>query len=119
MYKLDPPVYGKWQEEDFPDLVEIEGFIFEKAIRKQPYEGVIEQYRQACDRDSMHLLVTEDGDYLIEHIDEYNPDRGFPLRHFIYDHPKGPGTLLAGAGVAGIIGALVSGKKSGKKGIVK
>jgi len=111
MYKVDPPIIEKWElpEGEFPDSIEIEGRMFHRAIRKQPYEGIIEQYREAVPKESMHLLVTGDGRWIIDHVDEYNPDLGFPMRHFIVDHPRGSSLVVGGLGVLGVIGSTLVG----------
>lgn len=117
MYPIEPAITGPWLLEpgDFPEVIEIEGQAFTRAIRKQPYEGVIEQYRAAVPRDSAHLLVLEDGSYLIDHVDEYNPDMGAPLRHWVVDHPRGKATIVAGLGVVGLVGSALYGEaKKGK-----
>lgn len=111
MYKVEPPIIERWElpEGEFPDSIEIEGKTFHRAIRKQPYEGVIEQYREAVPRESMHLLITSDGNWVIDHVDEYNPDLGFPLRHFIVDHPRGGSLVVAGLGALGVAGSVLVG----------
>lgn len=110
MYRVDPPITDKWEfGEDFPEAFELDGKVFERAIRTQPYQDVIVQYREAVPRDSAHLLVMNNGMWVIDHVDEYNPDRGFPFRHFVVDHPKGKGTLVAGAGLLGLAGAALCG----------
>lgn len=113
MYKLEP-IYGDWSVNDFPDRIEIDGQPFVRAIRKQPYSGVIEQYREEKPRDSMHLLVLDDGRWRIDHVDDYNPDMGHPVRHFLIDHPVGKVLLFTGAGlITGAI-AVQRGIKSAK-----
>jgi len=93
------PIYGKWDWQDYPQAVTIDGLTFARAVRRQPYKGVIAQYRQAVPRDSLHLLVLEDGNWLIDHADEYNPDMGYPVRHFLIDHPAGKALILTGSGI--------------------
>lgn len=111
MYLIEPPVSDVWPHgQDFPDVFEIDGHTFHRAIRSQPYEGVICQYREAVPRDSMHLLVMNDGQYVIDHVDQYNPDMGFPVRHFLIDHPAGKPLLVAGVGILGVAGAAIFGK---------
>jgi len=102
MYKLETPLYGDWSVPTFPDEVVIDGKTFQKALRKQPYDGVIEQYREATARDSYHLLVLDDGHWIIEHVDDYNPDMGYPVRHFLIDHPVGKVLLCTSAGLIGM-----------------
>ncbi len=111
MRKVDPPMIERWElpEGEFPEAITIDGMQFHRAIRKQPYEGVIEQYREAVPKNSAHLFVTNDGHWIIDHIDEYNPDLGFPVRHFIVDHPRGGSVLVAGLGVLGLAGSALVG----------
>lgn len=111
MRKVDPPMIEKWElpEGEFPDVITIDGMTFHRAIRKQGYEGVIEQYREAVSRNSAHLFVTNDGRWIIDHIDEYNPDMGHPLRHFIVDHPRGGSVVIAGLGALGVAGSVLVG----------
>jgi len=114
MYKVDPPIEGQWPFEGFPEAVTIDDTLFVKAIRKQAYDGVAEQYRQDTPKDSAHLLVKDDGTYIIDHVDEYNPDRGFPARHWLVDHPKGVATAVMGAGALGVIASSLMKAKAAK-----
>lgn len=118
MYPLEPPIEGVWPFPDFPEAVEIEDDTFVKTKREQPYEGVVAQYRQNVARDSGHLLVRSDGTYIIDHVDEYNPDMGHPVKHFLVDHPKGIATAIIGAGALGVMGSAVYGAAE-KKGVIK
>lgn len=115
MHPLDPPIRAPWSFSDFPDHIEIDGVVFNRAIRKQGYTGVIEQYRAATPRDSAHLLVLEDGTYQIDHVDEYNPDMGYPVRHWLVDHPRGVATVILGAGALGLGAAAVYGQVEKEK----
>jgi len=115
MYKLDTPLYGEWLIPSFPKEVEVDGKIFEKAIRKQPYSGVIEQYREAVPKDSCHLYVLSDGHWIIEHVDDYNPDLGYPVRHFLIDHPVGRAFLFTGTGLVGMGIAAIRGYNEKQK----
>jgi hypothetical protein len=114
MFKLETPLYGDWSVPSFPDEVIIDGKLFNKAIRKQPYDGVIEQYREATPRESYHLLVLEDGHWIIDHVDDYNPDLGYPVRHFLIDHPVGKVLLFTGTGLIGM-GIAAARGYNGKK----
>ena len=111
MKLIEPPVVEPWDfaPGDFPDHIEIDGLVFNRAIRQQGYDGVICQYRQAVPRDSAHLLVLNDGRYVIDHIDSYNPDMGYPVRHFVVDHPMGKSVIVAGVGVLGVVGSVLAG----------
>jgi len=115
MVPLEAPLYGDWSLPSFPNEIEIDGKVFHKAIRKQPYVGVIEQYREAVPRDSMHLVVLEDGQWMIDHVDAYNPDMGYPFRHFMIDHPIGKVFLFTGAGLISMGIAVKRGMTSKKE----
>jgi len=114
-FPIEPPEFGLWTERDFPQAVEIGGLTFARAIRRQPYKGVIAQYRQTVPRDSLHLMVLEDGNWVIDHADEYNPDMGHPVRHFIFDHPSAKPLILCGGGLIGLALAVKRGHTEVKK----
>lgn len=116
MYPVEPAERGLWPYSDFPDAVEIDGNVFVKAIRKQPYAGVIEQYRQETPEDSAHLMVLESGIWVIDHVDEYNPDLGHPVKHFMVDHPIGRVLTYTAGGVVAMGLAIIAGKRSEKRG---
>jgi hypothetical protein len=113
---LDPPIFGTWTEEDFPQAVEIDGMTFVRAIRRQPYKGVVAQYRQDVARDSLHLMVLEDRNWLIDHADSYNPDLGHPVRHFLFDHPSATPVILCGSGLVAMGIAIRRGMTDAKEG---
>lgn len=116
MYKLDTPESGVWPfGNDFPDAIEVDGMTFERAIRKQPYSGVVEQYRQTNDKDSAHLMVLENGVWQIDHIDEYNPDMGHPVKHFLIDHPFGKALVYSASGIFSLGLAVIVGKNNARK----
>lgn len=92
---------GAW----FPDDLNVEGRTFRRARWRQPYAGVIEQYREAVPRNSGHLKVFADGRWVVDHADQYNPDMGYPIQHLLYDHPAGQ-TALALLPYAGVAGAV-------------
>jgi hypothetical protein len=115
MYILEPPDHGPWVFTDFPEVVEINGLEFIKAERKQPYAGVIEQYRQATSRESAHMMVLEDGNWIIDHVDEYNPDLGHPVRHFLVDHPIGRGLICSAGGIVMLGIAVLRGRNDAKQ----
>jgi hypothetical protein len=104
------PVQGAWTITDgfqlsFPDEVWVDGLRFRRAKWQEAKPGVVEQYREAVETNSRHLLVFADGRWVIDHADEVNPDMGdatAPARHFVADHPIGQG-LLAVALVAGVV----------------
>jgi hypothetical protein len=112
MYPLDPVIEGAWEFGlNYPDAIEIEGHHFNRAIRQQAYQDTVAQYRESVARDSMHLLVLTNGTWVIDHVDEYNPDMGHPIRHFLVDHPKGIPVVLTGIGALGMMGAALANKK--------
>lgn len=119
MYPVDPPIVGPWPFDGFPEAVEIDGIRFFKTARKQTYEDCVEQYRQDSKRDSMHLLVMNDGSFLIDHVDEFNPDQGYPVRHFLVDHPKGVATAVMGAGALGVIGSAIGAAVEKQRGSIE
>lgn len=121
MRELDPPIGGVWPFDDLPEAVEIDGQTFYRAIRKQPYEGVIEQYREALSRDAAHMFVKDDGSFIVHHIDEYNPDMGYPVRHFLIDHPVGRLLVLTGTGIITMGIAVARGVRESRqeRGIIK
>lgn len=104
---LSLPVGGYWMLADFPDEVLVGGVRFRKAVWRQPYDDVVEQYREAAARDSAHLKVFADGTWVIDHVDADNPDMGRPVEHFFNDHPLGK--LLKVVAPAAVAGLLVYG----------
>lgn len=86
---IDPAFQGQWPYPDFPERVKIMGRPFRRARWRQPYDGVFEQYREETLGRSMHLKVRSDGSWIVDHLDEHNPDFGRPVEHFLSDHPAG------------------------------
>jgi hypothetical protein len=81
----------------FPDRIHLGGVLFRKAVIREAKPGVIEQYREAVEDNSRHLLVRSDGTWIIDHSDDVNPDMGdlsAPLRHYVADHPSAPYAIL-------------------------
>lgn len=101
---ITPPITGYWNLRHLPEVVQLDGAIFRKAVLKQSYDGVIEQYREDVVKNSRHLKVFADGTWHIDHVDDDNPDRGRPIQHFFNDHPLGP---LVGAGLL-FVGSVVA-----------
>lgn len=99
---IDPPHWGWWPYNEFPEVVNVGGRRYRKAILKQAYDDVVEQYREDVEKNSRHLKVHGNGTFSIDHIDEDNPDRGRPVQHFFNDHPLG---ALAALGL--LVGAVV------------
>lgn len=101
--KISPPIIGYWNRHDFPELVWVIGRRFRKAVIKQPYDRVVEQYREDVERNSRHLKVLDNLTWRIDHIDQDNPDRGRPIQHFVNDHPLGALTMLALVALGGVV----------------
>jgi hypothetical protein len=77
---ISPVIVGRWPPSwGFPERVRIRGLVFRRARWTKPYAGVVAQYREETDHDAMHLKVRADGHYVIDHVDEANPDRGLGL----------------------------------------
>jgi hypothetical protein len=94
-----------WTLPAFPERITLNGRSFRKAWWRQPYDGVVEQYREEQARNSMHLKVRNDGTWIVDHIDEDNPDLGRPIEHFFSDHPVGK--FLKVAVPVGVIGTAL------------
>lgn len=83
---LNPPLRGAWTLAGFPERATLLGRSFALAHSWTfPYPGVVAQYREDVDHDSMHLRVFEDGHFDVTHIDAANPERGHALEHAIRD----------------------------------
>ena len=97
---IDPPYTGEWSYQGAPDTVIVLGRGFRRAGWRASYRGVVDQYREMVPLDSAHLMVLDDGSWRIDHVDQYNPDAGRPIQHFLCDHPIGKGlglcTIAAG-----------------------
>jgi hypothetical protein len=106
---VEPPLYGVWSFGGFPDVVELEGAIFNRAEWAWPfYSGVVAQYRQDVATNAMHLLVYRDGSYVVTHLDEFNPDLGFPVEHALVDAPAATCVVLGAVGfAAGLVAGLL------------
>jgi hypothetical protein len=120
---FEQPIYGWWTLTDvygrrvYPEEVSANGRLFRRAKWRESKPGVIDQYREAVEENSQHLLVMANGRWVIDHTDDVNPDMGdvtAPARHFVADHPAGQGlaALALAAGVCllavGVVGALES-----------
>jgi hypothetical protein len=103
--KIDPPITGFWTINGLPEVVIVARRRFRRAVLKQEYPHVVAQYREDVERQSRHLKVFGNGVWIIDHIDDDNPDRGRAIPHFFNDHPLGPivalGLLLGGAAMVG------------------
>ena len=105
---LNDPVSGQWPFSDYPIQVDINGSRFIEAYYEFPYVGVVAQYREDRDYGSKHLMVYDDGSYLIDHLDEANPDRGHVSEHLMLDvMPTTGGFIITSALAASITLALI------------
>lgn len=105
---IAPALEGPWPYAGFPEQVQIMGRPFRRAQWRQPYEGVVEQYREDRPGHSMHLKVLSDGRWIVDHFDDHNPDSGSPVDHFLSDHPAGKFMKAVAPYVAVIgIGAVI------------
>lgn len=96
---VEPVITGTWPFGSYPDVVSVGGATFRRAVWAWPfYSGVVAQYRQDVATNAMHLMVYRDGSFVIEHMDEANPDAGLVLEHAALDAP------LATAIAAGVVG---------------
>lgn len=82
---LDPPLRGRWPFRGYPDRIWVLGRPFDRAVFVEPRPGVVEEYREARDREAGHLRVLEGGGWIWDHLDEANPDRGRWLEHLLFD----------------------------------
>ena len=96
-------IWGVWRCDGFPDEVCLAGRRFRKARLKVSEEGVSEQYRECVAQNSYHVKVYENGVWVFDHIDKFNPDVGLlnAAFHFFVDVPAGR-EIAAGAAVAGL-----------------
>lgn len=102
------PLGGAWPFADFPERVQIDGRSFTRSDTwAAPLAGVVRQYREDADRESMHLYVRDDRTWEIDHVDAANPERGLVLEHAFRDvvHTWWGAALLA-AGVVGVSAGL-------------
>lgn len=107
---LAEPLRGSWliHEQNgalfFPDVTNLLGRVFKRSTKwAAPYAGVVAQYREDVDRHAMHLMVSADGTWTIDHIDDANPERGLVLEHTFRDVVQTPwGAALLAAGVLGV-----------------
>lgn len=128
---IDPPLHGPFPLE-LPERIRIGFAVFARARWAQDKSGVVAQYREERPRHSMHLCVyragigdresARDPDladtrdpmldsfvYVIDHVDEVNPDAGLleAVGHLALDYAPGrvAGSLALGAVVlAGAVG---------------
>lgn len=113
---LPMPLSDYWPLPNFPDEIWLGDRLFRKAQWRQEYAGVVEQYREAVARNSAHMKVYANGVWVIDHIDEDNPDMGRPVEHFFNDHPVGKTVKVVGifALAAFAVGAVANALSEGK-----
>lgn len=112
-----PAITGTWPLGFFPDEVQIAGSVFQRATWASPFEGAVAQYREVVEYDAMHLLIYRNGTFVIDHLDEANPDQGHVLEHAVLDKPLMT-TLacgLAGFGLGLVGGLLLMGQSYGQE----
>lgn len=78
------PELGPWPFGGFPSVVELGGRVYRLSAWAFPYPHVVAQYRQAQPELAAHLQVLDDGTYLVDHLDESNPDYA-PIAHLVDD----------------------------------
>jgi hypothetical protein len=81
MIPVRPALRGRWALDHFPPSVRLFGRIFRRAGFSWPKPGVVAQYREAVPQRSMHLVVYRNGNFMIDHLDEENPDGGRAMAH--------------------------------------
>lgn len=105
--RLPEPLSGQWPYPGYPARVKLLGRSFTRSEAWTfPYAGIAAQYREDRDRGAMHLMVGSDGAYVIDHIDEANPERGLVLEHAFKDalHTPVGALVLLGVVVGGVAG---------------
>lgn len=106
--ELAQPLRGRWTFNGFPDVVALNGRTFKRSLKwAAPRHLVVAQYREDVDHDSMHLMVMADGNWIIEHTDDANPERGLVLEHTFRDVIQTPlGAVLFAISCVGVAAAL-------------
>ena len=91
-----------------PVDVQLHGRRFVRAETEWPYPGVVAQYREDRETHSWHLKVLENGTYVIDHSDCFNPDYGFTnkILHVLEDTSVGPYAKV-GVAVGGVLAVIV------------
>lgn len=84
-YPVVPLIRGKWPYKNFPVTITVASKPFKKALWQWPRPDVIAQYREDAENDAHHLFVMHDGTYVIDHVDEANPDKGHLVAHVLND----------------------------------
>ena len=86
-----PHIRGDWALTmcPYPRFINYAGRSYELARWRWPYKDVVAQYREMVPFNARHLKVFADGTFVIDHLDEANPDRGQLVRHFFKDTKVG------------------------------
>lgn len=103
---LEQPLRGRWPFNGYPESVVLLGRTFKRARWAARRRFVAAQYREDIDHNSMHLMVRADGNWIIEHTDDANPDRGLVLEHTLRDVIHTPAGAL---GLTVVVAALSAG----------
>lgn len=105
---LAQPLRGQWTLNGYPDTVQMLGRTFKRSKTwAAPYRLVAAQYREDVDHNSMHMMVRQDGTWIIEHTDDANPERGLVLEHTFRDVIQTPlGAVLFSVAIIGTVAGL-------------
>jgi hypothetical protein len=104
-----PTITGTWPLGNlFPHEVQIGGVTFRRATWASPFDGASAQYREVTDYNAMHLVIYRNGSFVIDHLDEANPDQRHVLEHAVLDVPLATTIVcgIAGFGL-GLVGGLL------------
>jgi len=112
-----PAITGTWPLGFFPPEVQIAGTTFRRATWASPFLDAAAQYREVADYDAMHLIVYRNGSFVIDHLDEANPDQGHVLEHAVLDVPLATTIVcgIAGFGLGLVGGLLLMGQSYGQE----
>lgn len=83
LVRLERPIRAAWPARGLPQVVYLDGVRFVRS-RGIGRPGVVAHYRQDRPRDCAHAYVLDDGTYLIDHVDRWNPHQHL-VRHFFAD----------------------------------
>lgn len=78
------PQRGAWPFAGLPLAVALGGRVYRRSEWAFPYPHVVAQYREDRPEHSAHLHVFDDGSWLVDHLDESNPDFA-PVAHLLDD----------------------------------
>lgn len=93
MIRIAPEI-GAWPYgRSFPAAVQIGGRVYCRSSWAFPYSHTLAQYREDRPERARHLHVLDDGNYIVDHVDEANPDYS-PLWHLLVDVIDKPAAWL-------------------------